>query len=182
MDALILPPQNVRPLDDTEAFQNTWYLFLQTLRDYAAIGSKMVSYGTHAQRLAFDTQNLPDAALYYETDTNTLFQWRKTPSIGWYQIGAPGGTGGGVVTQIVNVAGAPLTITPIAFGSNNFILYVIVTQDATGYPITWDSAYFKFAPAVPVDPFSQSVVTFYGNSADGLWYNSGASLLGARRP
>jgi hypothetical protein len=89
-----------------------------------------------------------------------------------------GGGGGGVIKQNVAVAGAPVTITASAGGADGLMLIVQITQDATGYAITWDAG-FVFAPPVPTTALLSSLITFAGNSSDGKWYCTG-SVLGRK--
>jgi len=56
-------------------------------------------------------------------------------------------------------------------------LTVIITQDATGYAVAWDSS-FKIPPVIPTDPNMTSVCQFVGKSS--YWWLSAVPVLGAK--
>lgn len=92
--------------------------------------------------------------------------------------GGGGGTGNTQMYTIrVTVGGGGATINVPATAVDNSITVVFITQGSSPGTVTWGAGY-KFAPSIPVIATTQSVVTFYGNSADSIWYNSGGSILG----
>jgi hypothetical protein len=73
---------------------------------------------------------------------------------------------------------APATLTPTAAGQDQALLVVFLEQDGTGHAVTWEAGY-KWAPPIPTDPNTCSLVTFAGRSSDGCWYCIG-SVLGRK--
>ena len=91
-------------------------------------------------------------------------------------LGGAGVTGAAaatnITTQYVTVAGSsPAAITPNTAAADGAMLVVIILQDATGYAISWSSAFAGVTPTtVPTTPNTRSVLIFAGSTATGLWY------------
>ena len=81
-----------------------------------------------------------------------------------------GGTS--VFTQPVVVAGAsPSAIVPITPPQANMALDVVITQDVTGYTISWGSSFLVItSDMVPTTPNSVSICRFIPYNLSGTWY------------
>jgi hypothetical protein len=90
------------------------------------------------------------------------------------------GGAGGVYTQYVTVAGAsPLPIVPVASPVANTVLEVVVTQDATGYTISWGASFVGITDTtVPTTPLSTSVLHFTPSPSGAFWIFTYGSLGG----
>lgn len=88
------------------------------------------------------------------------------------------GGAGGVYTQYVTVAGAsPLPIVPVVGPVANTVLEVVVTQDATGYTITWGASFVGITDTtVPTTPLSTSVLHFTPSPSGAFWIFTYGSL------
>jgi hypothetical protein len=85
VDPVIVPPQSVAPLDPGGLFKRDWYLFFGAAQRAAATGNGIAQYGSSAERKLFDTQGLPDGALWAESDTGLVYQWHGS-SLQWVWI------------------------------------------------------------------------------------------------
>ncbi|MGA3015936.1 MAG: hypothetical protein ABSF62_02370 [Bryobacteraceae bacterium] len=170
---LILPKQKQAPLDPSGLFEDSWYLFLQTLTGYAGSGAGLVQYGTSAFRLDQPLDQLTDATLWCETDTNLVYQWRGE-DLAWVAISSGGGGGGAAATVSQTLSGGGTAIittsTPIV-GE----LFAILTQDAIGgTTISWDTMFSGNTP-VNLDSEPNAVTVFHFIAVGALWQYVGVA-------
>lgn len=82
---LVLPPQSQGVLGPAGLFDRTWYLFFTAVQLYASSVTGVVQYGERSDREAADIAGLTDGALWIETDTGLVYQWRAA-SLEWFYV------------------------------------------------------------------------------------------------